>query len=281
MAGIVWLASYPKSGNTWVRAFLHNLFRNATVSHDINRMEDLTLGDTKPSAYKAVEPAFTIEWSMAQTFALRRRVHHAIASLRPETVFVKTHAALIEAEGHPLVTMDVTAGANYIVRNPLDVVLSFADHFALPLDTAIQHMAQRGHVLPQNEINTYEATGSWSENVESWAERPSVSLHVVRYEDLQDEPRKAFGGIARFLGINPPRDRLDRAIKLSSFKVLQEQERRRGFRERPPHASAFFRKGTSGQWRTALSPDQVARVIADHGKVMERFGYLDASGRPL
>ncbi|MBM3599280.1 MAG: sulfotransferase domain-containing protein [Alphaproteobacteria bacterium] len=280
MASIVWLASYPKSGNTWVRAFLHNLFRNATVAHDINRMDELTLGDTKPSAYTAVEPAFTTAWPMAETFALRARVHRAIAASRPDSVFVKTHTALVEAQGHPLVTMEVTSGAIYIVRNPLDVAVSFADHFGLSLDTTIAHMGQRGHVLPQNEINAYELVGSWSENVESWTQRPTLGLHVVRYEDLLDQPRKTFGSIASFLGVEPPRERLERAIKLSSFKVLKEQERRRGFRERAPHAQAFFRKGTRGQWRTELAAQQVARVVADHGKMMQRFGYLDAAGQP-
>lgn len=280
MAGIVWLASYPKSGNTWVRAFLHNLFRNPTVAFDINRMDELSFGDSKPNAYLAVDPNWTPAYSMKQTFALRARVHRAIAASSRDSVFVKTHSALLEAEGFPLITMEVTTGAIYIVRNPLDVVLSVAHHFALPLDTAITHMAVRGHVMAQNEINTYEMTGSWSQNVESWTDQPSPGLHVVRYEDMQESPRKAFGGIAGFLGLKPPRERLERAIKQSSFRVLQEQERRHGFRERPPHAEAFFRKGKAGQWRTDLSADQVARIVAGHGAAMRRYGYLDAAGNP-
>jgi hypothetical protein len=281
MAGIVWLASYPKSGNTWMRAFLHNLFRNPAVAFDINRMDELSFGDTKPSAYLAADPNWTLASSMRDTFALRARVHRAIAASSRDSVFVKTHSALMEAEGAPLVTMEVTTGAIYIVRNPLDVALSVASHFALPLDTAIRHMGQRGHTLPQNEINAYELVGSWTENVESWTGSPSPGLHVVRYEDMQEAPHKTFGGIAGFLGLKPPRDRLERAIKQSSFRVLQEQERRHGFRERPPHAEAFFRKGKAGQWRAELSAEQVARIVADHSATMRRYGYLDAAGNPV
>jgi hypothetical protein len=281
MAGIVWLASYPKSGNTWVRAFLHNLFKNAQTPHDINRMDELSLSDTKPSAYRAIDPDFATDWTMARTFALRERVHRLIAQSRPDSVFVKTHSSLIEAEGHPLITMAVSTGAIYIIRNPLDVAISFATHFALDLDTAIRYMGRRGYTLPQNEINTWEVIGSWTENVESWTNRPSPALHVVRYEDMQEAPRKAFAAIAGFLGLSPPRARLERAIKLSSFRVLQEQERRHGFRERPPHADAFFRKGKAGQWRSGLSADQVARIVADHSETMRRFGYLDAAGKPV
>jgi len=281
MAGIVWLASYPKSGNTWVRAFLHNLFRNATVAHDINRMHELTLGDTKPAAYRALDPTWTPAKSLKETLALRGPVHRAIAASRTDSVFVKTHSALIECEGYALITMEVTTAAIYIIRNPLDVTLSFANHFGLSVDAAIQHMGQHGHVLAQNEINAYDVIGSWSQHVESWTQRSSQGLLVVRYEDLQESPRKVFGSIAGFLGLTPPRDRLDRAIKLSSFKVLQEQERRHGFVERPPHAEAFFRKGRAGEWRTDLTQAQIDRIVADHGDVMRRFGYLDHAGKPL
>jgi hypothetical protein len=66
---------------------------------------------------------------------------------------------------------------------------------------------------------------------------------------------------------------LEKAIKLSSFKVLREQERRNGFIERPATATTFFREGKSGQWQSVLTPDQVQRLLADHGEQMKRFGY--------
>jgi hypothetical protein len=96
----------------------------------------------------------------------------------------------------------------------------------------------------------------------------------VRYEDMLAAPLKSFGGVARFLGLDPPRARLDKALKLSSFKVLQNQERKKGFIERPAWAEAFFREGRAGQWRTRLTPEQAARIERDHGEQMRRFGYL-------
>ena len=127
-----------------------------------------------------------------------------------------------------------------------------------------------------SERHVHELMGSWTQHVESWTGRPNPRLHLVRYEDLLESPFKSFGGIARFLGINASRDRLDKAIKQSSFKVLKNQEKAKGFIERPAKAEAFFRKGEAGQWRRELSPEQVKRLIGDHREQMERFGYVPA-----
>jgi hypothetical protein len=100
------------------------------------------------------------------------------------------------------------------------------------------------------------------------------TLHVVRYEDLHQHPAKFFRGIAKFLGLQPPRERLKRAIRHSSFKVLRGQEDKHGFVERSVHAERFFRQGKMGVWRKILTPGQVERVVKAHGEQMERFGYL-------
>ena len=104
-------------------------------------------------------------------------------------------------------------------------------------------------------------------------------LHVVRYEDMLERAAQAFAAIDRFLQLGSPRDRLERAIRRSSFKVLQEQEKRRGFREKTDVAERFFRAGKAGQWRTALSRAQIDRVVEAHGDQMARFGYLPSCRR--
>ena len=97
-----------------------------------------------------------------------------------------------------------------------------------------------------------------------------------RNEDMLSAPHKSFAAIDRFLQLGSPRDRLERAIRRSSFKVLQEQEKRRGFREKTEVAERFFRAGKAGQWRTALSRAQIDRVVEAHRDQMARFGYLPA-----
>jgi hypothetical protein len=188
-------------------------------------------------------------------------------------VFVKTHNFLGEIEGVPLVTMEHTAGAIYIVRNPLDVVISYSHHYGVDIDTAIEQMNNPLMGTPTTEMVVRQVYGSWSMNVQSWTQVPMPSLHVMRYEDMYSQPFQTFATVARFLGLNPPRERLQKAIDNSSFKALQRQERQHGFIERSAN-SRFFREGRPGQWRKALSEEQIARIVEAHREQMARFDYI-------
>jgi len=276
MGKIVWLASYPKSGNTWMRAFLHNLFRNPDRPLPINALGggNLTTAETALQWYKALDSRALADIPQDELDALRLKVHAAIAASVQGNIFCKIHGAVFKLRGRLTVNMEASAGAIYIVRNPLDVVLSFADFQGITVDTAIKAMAQPNFELPRDKENVSEPLGSWSQNVESWTGRPNPALHVVRYEDMLDAPLKTFSGVAKFLGLQIPRQRLEKAVRYSSFKVLRGQEDKAGFIERSPAQDKFFRKGTAGQWREALSDEQVAAVVEGQREQMERFGYV-------
>ena len=274
MGAIIWLASYPKSGNTWLRAFLHNLLRNPQEGYDINKLDDFTLSESAYGWYRMIDDRPVEAYSTAEVAAMRPKVHRRLTTVFPDSIFVKTHCAVMEDHGVPTVTFEVTAGAIYVVRNPLDVVISYAHHIGSSVDDAIKYMATSRAMSPAGFNHVHELLGSWSEHVESWTARPSPGLHVVRYEDMLDKPQSAFGGIVRFLGLKPPRDRVERAIARSSFKVLQEKERRHGFKEKSEKADRFFREGKAGQWRKVMTQDQIDRVAAAHSEQMRRFGYL-------
>ena len=274
MGGIIWLASYPKSGNTWLRAFLHNLFVNADKPAGINELGRFARLDPDGTAYESLARQPLKDMSPEEIAALRPRVHHALARTSPDSVFVKTHNFLGEAGGLPLVTMECTAGAVYVVRNPLDVVLSMTRHYGNTIDEAIAalndpafHTSSPGH--PVAAVHN-----SWSTHVTSWTQNPSAALHVLRYEDMVEKPIKTFGALARFLGLDPPRGRLKKAIRFSSFNVLRKQEEAQGFGERSPFSERFFAVGKTGQWRKRLSPEQIGAVVDANREQMEQFGYL-------
>ena len=170
--------------------------------------------------------------------------------------------------------MSVTAGAIYIIRNPLDVVVSFSHHLGRPFDDVIQLMATENSHTSMSDDMMIDFIGSWSQHVESWTGRPNPGLRTVRYEDMLDDTYRTFSGLVKFLGLDVPRPQLERAIRHASFKVLQKQEERDGFHERSEHAERFFRVGAKDQWRTALSAEQVASVVDVHRAAMERFGYI-------
>ena len=276
MGNIVWLASYPKSGNTWLRAFLYNLIENPPQPGKIAHLPGYFEEESKPRWYEPYAPpggvgALTFE----QAMALRPRVHQDIANSKVRgTVFVKTHNMFGQFDGMPIHNFSVMAGAIYLVRNPLDVVLSVADHFGLTTDEAIAFMEREETGTPTNEENVAGFLGSWSTHVTSWTANPHPSILVLRYEDLQDKPAKGFGAVAKMLGLDGDHQRVRKAVQFASFSELRKQELASGFAEKSPNSRQFFRKGKKNQWMELLSGEQVERVVERHFEQMSRFGYV-------
>jgi len=257
-----------------MRVFLHNLLQNPKHPLPINEINRYTLGDSQAGWYAQVTQTPTPELTLEDLATLRPKVHRAMMGAHPDSVFVKTHSYMGESHGVPLITMECTAGSIYILRNPLDVVLSYADHVGVPVDDATLALAFEGGLSKATETNIIEFPNSWSTHVKSWTQTPHPGLHVVRYEDMLDKPVKTFGKVAKFLGLKPSKDRLLKAIRFSSFKELSRQEKESGFFERSHHAKSFFRAGKKNQWRGKLSEDQVHRIVDYHREQMQRFGYV-------
>lgn len=270
MGKLVWLASYPKSGNTWVRAFLHNYILNAETPCSINSLVDFSVSECAMAFFGAPGEVM----APREVQARRPQVHEALTRLHEDLVFVKTHNANLDAHGVPLCTPTVTAGAVYIVRDPRDVALSYAAFTGKNVDEIIGFMAQDGAANASDGTQVFELLSSWSGHALSWVAAPRRLL--VRYEDLLSEPERYFGRIIRFLGtagVAPEPERLRRAIEFSSFSTLSSQEAKEGYRAGSAKGGTFFRAGKAGGWREALTPGQASEIWAAHGPVMEKFGY--------
>lgn len=275
MGQLLWIASYPKSGSTWVRAFLHNYIRAAETPQDINDLTALTTGESAATRFAAHDPRPASHYSVADVQRLRPIVHREMAAARPGITFVKTHNALLVVEGVQTITKDVTAGCIYLLRDPRDVAVSFSRHLGLSLDQTIAFMADPEAATGGTDTTVYVRLATWSAHVHFWIHRPSPQLHVLRYEDMLADPVAAFGGLVRFLGAASEPDRLARAVKFSDFEELRAQEVARGFVERPAQSGdVFFRIGRAGQWRHVLSAAQAGRIERDHGAIMQRYGYV-------
>lgn len=278
MTGILWLASYPKSGNTWTRNLLHNLLNilegKDEAAQDINAMNEFTFWEIAAKPYEKFLEKPVTEATRAEIAAVRPKVQELIAQSTDGLAMVKTHHCLVMDRGTPAINLAVTAGAVYIVRNPLDVAISLAAHISGTIDEAITMMETRGLETAIGETNVHEIYGSWSQHVESWTRAPHRGICVLRYEEMLADPMKIFGGLARHLLLKPKPEQLQLAIDRSSFESLKEQEAREGFREKPDKAERFFREGKSEQWREKLSRRQVRQIVSVHHKQMQRFGYL-------
>ena len=274
MGNIVWLASYPKSGNTWMRAFLANLVANRATPVALAELPGYGRLEADPELYSQVAGRPSTELDFDQLCALRPQVHAAIAAAAPRTVFVKTHSMAAVHDGVPLITPQVTAGAICVVRNPLDVVVSMASHFAIDLDAAIDYLGDERAATENTALFVTEFLGSWSQHVKSWADMEGPRVLVLRYEDLLDKPAKGFGKVARLVGVDGERGRVDRAVTHASFASLAGMEKRDGFVEVPIKGKRFFRAGRANQWREALTRAQVERIVDRHREQMQRFRYV-------
>jgi hypothetical protein len=274
MGNLIWLASYPKSGNTWLRAFLHNFLRQPAEPHDINDLGDLTAGENGAELYRPYDPRPASQYSIEDVQRMRPLVHRDLTQVFPGPVFVKTHNAVLTVRGVKLLTPDVTAGAVYILRDPRDVVISYSRHLGRTIDETIDFMADEEAATGGTDMKVYERHSSWSTHVQSWTWNLPPTLRILRYDDMIDRPAETFAKIVRFLGFDPKPAEIEKAIRFSAFEVLQAQERRHGFTERSANTDAFFSTGRSGHWRDILTPAQATRIEHDHGRQMRRFGYL-------
>jgi hypothetical protein len=281
MSGILWLASYPKSGNTWLRAFLANYLADTSSPVDINSLPDFAHGDMRAEYYAQVAGRTAAELAWPDINALRPQVHRFLAGSRPGLVFVKTHTLLTTIDGVPTITPDATAGAIYVVRNPFDVAVSFAHHYGLSIDEGVRALCLSELRIEPKAGHIPQLVSDWSSHLESWIRPPGLQRLIVRYEDMLASPQGTFGKVLEFLHLPKDRERLKRAIRHSSFRVLAEQERKRGFVERSRNAERFFRKGGAGSFRDDLSEQQVAALVDRHRSMLREQRYLDDQDRLL
>lgn len=275
MPGILWLASYPKSGNTWMRAFLANLILDPSEPLPLKRIGEICPSEPAETWFQPLSSRRVSELSEKEIAALRNKAQERVVSRNKNVVPMKTHSYLGEDYDCPIISMKATFGAVYIIRDPRDVALSGADHFGKPLEEMITMMANPkglGSAMPG--IIVHEMLSSWSNHVESWTQWNHPGIFVVRYEDLLAAPLDQFSRVARHFGISTDPAKIRKAVEFSSFDQLKKLESDQGFIERSLHSERFFRSGRSGTWRDKLTPEQARRIEQDHAAQMKRYNYL-------
>ena len=282
MNGIIWLASYPKSGNTWFRIFLTNLLRDSDTPANINELESTPIASARGIFDQHIGFEAS-DLSADEIDRLRPELYCYLAEEQQEPLFMKIHDAYtLVADNLPLIPEAATGGALYFIRNPLDVAVSFAHHNGTDYDTAIANLAydaftfcgkpKRLHKQLRQKLLT------WSNHVLTWADTAPFPVCLLRYEDMKIQPLETFSRAVRFARLPHDEEQIKKALAFSTFEVVQQQEEAEGFQEKSAVSTRFFRKGESGSWRKELTEAQVQRIVADHREVMQRFGYLDKDG---
>ncbi|MBS9718365.1 sulfotransferase domain-containing protein [Pseudohalocynthiibacter aestuariivivens] len=275
MKSIVWLASYPKSGNTWLRAFLGNYIFDRDEPIPINKLHRIGMGDASANAYQMVSKTPFDGDDPQQSAHLRHAVLQGIVNNKADVNLVKTHNENGMAFGVQLMPPKFTRAAVYIMRNPLDMIVSYASHYGLPMDKAIFTTSSNQNALKGGKENAYQFLGSWSNHVVGWTREKKFPVLTIRYEDMKKDPHGTFDRVIKHVGLPDGKERLEKAIRFSDFKTLSKQETESGFIENSRNQERFFRKGKTDQWKTELTQEQVDQMIRYHGRVMKKFGYLE------
>jgi hypothetical protein len=276
MKSLVWLASYPKSGNTWIRAILTAYLTDVDDLFDFKSMDPFTRSESSFRDYIAKSGKPREQLDDETIDSLRKEVQLSLAANAKRPFWVKTHNANIVRHGQRLIYPEYTFAAVYIVRNPLDVVDSLSDHSGRTIEQAIELLNDTTHALGgPRSVHVKQYLSTWSQHVCSWIDERDFPVLVIRYEDLHANTFADCLKLIQFLGWPLDEERLRRALSRTSFAQLQAAEQERGFAERNlfSRSGRFFRRGQSGCWQSVLNRRHAAEIIAQHAETMAKVGY--------
>lgn len=276
---IVWLASYPKSGNTWTRALLSNFLSQDSPDNGDRPLQLAGSISSNRPWFDNMTGLSSSDLTDDEIDLLRPDAYRAASAALGERQFIKVHDAFhTNTDDVAIFPSDCSWGVIYLVRNPLDVVVSYAHHqghtdFArvvTQLNADDQAMAGG----PKNQLR--QKTKGWSGHYRSWTGQSGIDVLTVRYEDMLADTAECLTQMAQFLDLDGANDpgRIQKAVAVSSFATLQKAEEEHRFSERPEKAAKFFRAGKAGEGLEVLSPELRERVIDVNGDLMRKLGYL-------
>ena len=279
MKKLIWISSYPKSGNTWVRYFLSNYFYNKKkLDLDFDILKNIDKFPPQKYLKELVKETDLIKnaYNICKYWPLTQE---KMTKSKQEVIFIKNHNALVSVEGTNLTDARYSLAFIHIVRDPRDIAVSYSNFDKrISIDKAIDRMTSENlycHVSKKNPLDI-EVLGSWKFNYLSWKNGISeVPRLLIRYEDLVTNTYNKKLKIIKFLSniLTSPVDEehIKFSIAQSDFKRLKELEKNKKFNE---STSKFFNSGQIGQWKTKLSLEQIRKVENFCKDEMRELGYL-------
>ena len=275
---IDWLASYPKSGNTWMRILLANYFGESDQPFDL-----ASAGITNGIAslrwrFDEFLGLSSSDLTPDEIAMLQPEVYEILVTEHPVRQWIKVHDAQRRLDdGRWLFPPAVSGAVIYLIRNPLDVAVSFAFHEGHgDMRRSVAKLCDEQAVLGGGaSVQLAQSIGNWSQHVESWVDQSEIPVLLVRYEDMLADAGRELVRVIEFVRpeLAVDRAKVDMAVEFARFDRLQAIEAARRFRETPQRAERFFREGRAGDWRNHLSHAEVRQLLNAHCRVMARFGY--------
>ena len=266
MSKITWIASYPKSGNTWIRTAVFCALRGYL---DLNEVSDLV-----PNF--SIFPNNIVGKDFDNPVDIRYKWLDAQKKLTSENennIILKTHNAAGKYDVGTFPSPECTLNALYIVRDPRDVAVSYSKHFNTSISDAVRRMMSETHILNAQDRSVgnkgAEFTSSWENHVTGW-KNASFPVLFIKYEDLLEYPAQNISKLLEFMKIHPQIS-IEEIVKLTNFRNLVGRETDSGFAEASPH-TRFFRKGAKAQWKKI--PSKSFQILENKcHDLMTEFGY--------
>jgi len=275
---ISWIASYPKSGNTFIRSFLASYLFSDTGKFDFDLLYNIlqfpSLKFSKTDLFSKKDAAQN--WIYNQNFFFNNK-----------DTFLKTHNTLIEFEGYKFTSPKQTRGAIYIVRDPRNVVLSMSHHYSLTYEESFKKMINSEASLLEktfnNDHSNFTFLGSWSNHYKSWRDNNEFKVLFLKYEDFEENAEKEFKKILSFIYelknekfiINDKK--FSNALKSTNFTTLKNKENVYGFEESIYSDKGkklnFFNFGFQNKWQKKLPHDIVKKINLSLKNEIIELGY--------
>jgi len=276
----IWLSSYPKSGNTFVRSLLSSYFFSEDGNFDFSMLKNILQFPNK-RIFENLGINLKDEKEVVRNYLVAQKTINKKGVVQ----FLKTHSYLFDIENNPFTSLDYSLGVIYIVRDPRNVVTSMANNLQITNENALKRIANT-HILEKvdNGITIY--SGTWASHFNSWKPFKEKNRYLlIKYEDLIKDTEKALYGILEFIykldkkNFIIDKKKFSNVIKTTTFKNLQKLENENGFDEilikgDNGEKPKFFHKGPENDWRKRLEPDLQKKIELIFQKEMIELKYL-------
>lgn len=276
---IMWLASYPKSGNTWMRALLSSYIFEKHHKKDTDVFSKIKSIRSFPvkQAFNGIVDEEMLKKNKFEVFKHFIKAQEKI-NKDPKLHIIKTHNFCGAVNGNFFTNKENTIGSIYMVRDPRSVAVSWAHHANISYEESVNLMLDDKRIATHDEYYP-EARLSWKTNLLSWLNLPSPKL-LIKYEDLLKETTNVLKTTIKFINpfignkIKIDEEKILKVVEECKFENLKNLENEKGFIEKLSSENNFFRKGQSSEWEEALPTELVKKLEQNFSKEMIKLGYL-------
>jgi len=277
---IVWISSYPKSGNTYIRSFLSAYFFSKNGKFEFDQLNNIL---QFPSIKFSKKDYFNFEDAARNWISNQNEFFN-----KKKFIFLKTHNSLEKYKNIKFTTIDQTIGAIYIVRDPRNLISSLCHHYSFTQEQAYLNLVDKNASLSERSANgdcsNFTFLGSWSHHYKSWRDTKDFKVLFLRYEDFHEDKIAAFRKIIYFIEelqnsknkINE--DKFVNCIKSTNFATLKNKELNEKFQEsvysKDGKKINFFNLGFKNKWQNFLKPDILKKINHIYKKDLIDLGYL-------